>query len=537
MTTNFNCLNKPLIHKIINHLMINREKHSLAYLGINSNRSVHWNISTFDLISNSILDHQCELTSSGALACNTGKFTGRSPKDKYIVADDLTENNIWWGEVNHKLSTESFERLYQKVTLYLSNRDVYVRDVFACAAKDYRLKIRVVTEYAWQSLFAYNLFLRPNTQELLKFAEDWVILSAPGFIGDPKEDGIRSENFTVINFKKKVILIGGTAYTGEIKKAVFTVLNYILPQERNVLPMHCSANVGERGDTAIFFGLSGTGKTTLSADPARKLIGDDEHGWDANSVFNLEGGCYAKCVNLSHEKEPQIFNAIKFGALLENVCFYPKRQVVNYADTSITENTRAAYPIDFMDNIVESSVGKPPENIFLLTADAFGVLPPISKLNLRQAMYHFISGYTSKVAVTEIGVKEPQITFSACFGKPFLPLHPVRYASMLGEKLKSASIKVWLINTGWTGGSYGTGERIKLEYTRAMVTAALNGHLDRVEFQKHKLFEVEMPVNCPGVPAELLNPENTWADKNEYEITAKNLAEEFAKNFKKYKEY
>lgn len=517
--------------------MVNGEKYSLAYLGINNNTAVHRNTSPFDLIRNAIADHQCELSSSGALACSTGRFTGRSPKDKYIVADDLTENNIWWGDINHKLSTASFERLYHKVTLYLSNRDVYVRDVFACAAKDYRLKIRIVTEYAWQSLFAYNLFLRPNTQELSKFAEDWVILSAPGFIGDPKEDNIRSENFTIINFKKKVILIGGTAYTGEIKKAVFTVLNYILPQERNVLPMHCCANIGERGDTAIFFGLSGTGKTTLSADPARKLIGDDEHGWDAYSVFNLEGGCYAKCVNLDSEEEPQIFNAIKFGALSENVCFYPQNQVVNYPDTSITENTRAAYPIDFMENIVEPSIGKPPENIFLLTADAFGVLPPISKLNVRQAMYHFISGYTSKVAGTEIGIKEPQITFSACFGKPFLPLHPIRYASMLGEKLKSAAIKVWLINTGWTGGSYGTGERIKLEYTRAMVTAALNGQLDGIDFQKYKLFDLEIPVSCPGVPTVLLNPENTWADKNEYELTAKNLIEEFTKNFKKYKEY
>ncbi|WP_197286213.1 phosphoenolpyruvate carboxykinase (ATP) [Pedobacter sp. PACM 27299] len=516
--------------------MKTREKRSLTYLGINGDRSGYWNISTFDLIINSIRDHQCELTSAGALACNTGKFTGRSPKDKYIVAEELTENNIWWGEVNHKLSEQSYECLYKKVTLYLSSRDVYVRDVFACAAKDYRLKIRVVTEHAWQSLFAYNLFLRPNTYELSEFSEDWVILSAPGFKANPKENDIRSENFTVINFKKKVILIGGTAYTGEIKKAVFTVLNYILPQERNVLPMHCSANVGERGDTAIFFGLSGTGKTTLSADPDRKLIGDDEHGWDANSVFNLEGGCYAKCVDLSPEKEPQIFNAIKFGTLLENVCFYPNHQVVNYTDTSITENTRAAYPIDSIENIVEPSVGKPPENIFFLTADAFGVLPPISKLNVRQAMYHFISGYTSKVAGTEVGIKEPQITFSACFGKPFLPLHPVRYASMLGEKLKSTAIKVWLINTGWTGGSYGIGERIKLEYTRAMVTAVLNGQLEHVEFKTHQLFDLAIPMSCPGVPSNLLSPENTWADKNEYQIAAKILADEFAKNFKKYKE-
>ncbi|MFF5380866.1 phosphoenolpyruvate carboxykinase (ATP) [Pedobacter suwonensis] len=517
--------------------MINREQASLSYLGIECNGSIHWNISTFDLISNAIRDHQCQLTSSGALACNTGKFTGRSPKDKYIVADDLTEDSIWWGEVNHKLSTESFESLYRKATLYLSSRNLYVRDVFACAAEAYRLKIRVVTENAWQSLFANNLFLRPKTQELSKFAADWTILSAPGFIGDPKVDDIRSENFTVINFKKKIILIGGTAYSGEIKKAVFTVLNYILPQDREVLPMHCSANVGEGGDTAIFFGLSGTGKTTLSADPMRRLIGDDEHAWDAASVFNLEGGCYAKCVDLSYEKEPQIFNAIRFGALLENVCFHPKRQVVDYTDTSTTENTRAAYPIHFIDNIVVPSVGRAPENIFMLTADAFGVLPPISKLNEAQAMYHFISGYTSKVAGTEIGIKEPQITFSACFGEPFLPLHPLRYASMFGEKLRGSSIKVWLVNTGWTGGSFGNGERIKLEYTRAMVSAALSGQLGRLGFEKHELFEMEMPVSCPGVPAELLNPENAWADKKEYQATARNLAGEFRKNFKRFQAY
>lgn len=517
--------------------MIHSKDNSLEYLGIKSSKIICWNLPVPELIKDSILAKQGCLTTSGALVCSTGQFTGRSPKDKYIVVDGQTEKTICWGEVNHKLSIPSFERLYLKVTAYLSNQNLYVKDVFACAAINYKLNIRLVTEYAWQGLFAHNLFLRPQVQELTNFKEEWLILSAPGFVADPKEDDIRSENFTIINFSKKIILIGGTAYTGEIKKAVFTVLNYILPQEKNVLPMHCSANIGKRGDTAIFFGLSGTGKTTLSADPARRLIGDDEHGWDANSVFNLEGGCYAKCVNLSQEKEPQIFNAIKFGTLLENVSLYPDSREVNYADTSKTENTRAAYPIDFMENTAEPSLGKPPENIFFLTADAFGVLPPISKLNVRQAMYHFISGYTSKVAGTEIGITEPQITFSACFGKPFLPLHPVRYASMLGEKLKSASITVWLINTGWTGGSYGKGERIKLVYTRAMITAVLNGKLDHIVFQKHEIFELKMPLSCPGVPTELLNPENTWADKTEYLLKAKNLADEFVKNFRQYKEH
>ncbi|QNK61018.1 phosphoenolpyruvate carboxykinase (ATP) [Pedobacter sp. PAMC26386] len=510
---------------------------SLEYTGIKNSKPIHWNLSVSELIKDAVLAKQGVLTKSGALACNTGQFTGRSPKDKYIVVDSLTERTIWWGEVNHKLSITSFDRLYLKITAYLSNQDLYVKDVSACAAEKYKMNIRLVTEYAWQGIFAHNLFLRPEAEELVNFKEDWLILSAPGFTADIKEDGPSSENFTIINFTKKIILIGGTAYTGEIKKAVFTVLNYSLPQEKNVLPMHCSANIGERGDTAIFFGLSGTGKTTLSADPARKLIGDDEHGWDANSVFNLEGGCYAKCVNLSQEKEPQIFNAIKSGTLLENISFYPDSIEVDYTNTAKTENTRAAYPIDFMENTVKPSLGKPPENIFFLTADAFGVLPPISKLNIHQAMYHFISGYTSKVAGTEIGITEPQITFSACFGKPFLPLNPIRYASMLGERLKSTSINVWLINTGWTGGSYGTGDRIQLKYTRAMITAALNGELDKVTFQKHRIFELDMPISCPGVPAALLDPESTWTDKMEYRIKAENLAYKFQENFTEYRRH
>ena len=472
--------------------MISSKDNSLEYSGIKGSKNISWNLPVSELIKESILAKQGELTASGAFACSTGEFTARSPKDNYIVADSQTEKTVWWAEVNQKLSPLSFERIYQKVTSYLSNQDLYVKDLSACADKNYKLNIRLVTEYAWQGIFAHNLFLRPQAEELVNFKEEWLILSAPGFVADPKADGLRSKNFTVINFSKKIILIGGTAYPGEIKKAVFTVLNFILPQERNVLPMQCSANVGKNGDTAIFFGLSGTGKTTLSADPARRLIGDDEHGWDANSIFNLEGG---------------------------------------------NSNTRATYPIDFIKNAVEPALGKPPENIFFLTTDAFGVLPPVSKLNARQAMYHFISGYSSKITGTKTGDTEPQITFSACFGELALPLHPVRYASMLGEKLKSASINVWLINTGWTGGSYGKGERIKLAYTRAMITAILNGELAHVAFQKHKVFELELPLSCPGVPAALLNPENTWTDKNEYLVKAENLADEFARNFRQYKEH
>ncbi|HET8962282.1 MAG TPA: phosphoenolpyruvate carboxykinase (ATP), partial [Chitinophagales bacterium] len=400
-----------------------------------------------------------------------------------------------------------------------------------------RLNIRVVTEYPWQNLFANNLFLRPSKTEIENFSHDWLIVSAPGFHSKHNIDGTRQHNFTIINFTKKIILIGGSAYTGEIKKGIFTVLNYILPIEKNALSMHCSANIGEKGDTAVFFGLSGTGKTTLSADPNRKLIGDDEHGWDEKSVFNFEGGCYAKCVNLTKEKEPQIFDAIKFGTLLENVNFFDSTYTVDYENISKTENTRAAYPIDHIDNIASPSIGNTPKNIFFLTCDAFGVLPPISKLTIEQAMYHFISGYTAKVAGTEAGITEPQITFSACFGKPFLPLHPTKYAELLGKKLKEQKVKVWLINTGWSGGAYGVGERIKLAYTRTMITVALAGELDKAVYITHPVFGLQMPTQCPGVPAEILNPKNTWKDKKKYDETANRLAAQFTKNFEAFKEF
>jgi len=514
-----------------------RIKNVLKELQLSNAKNVKLNLSVKELIEDSISKDQGILTSSGALACNTGEFTGRSPKDKFVVEDERTRNTIWWGDVNNRIPEDVFDNLYEKITSYLQDREIYIKECYACANPKYKLNIRVVTEMPWQSLFAHNLFLRPTEKELENFKPDWTILCAPGFKADPKKDNTRAHNFTVINFTKKIILIGGSAYTGEIKKGIFTVLNYILPHENNVLSMHCSANIGAKGDTAIFFGLSGTGKTTLSADPNRKLIGDDEHGWDEDSVFNFEGGCYAKCVNLTKEKEPQIFSAIKFGTLLENIKCYNDTKTVDYADVTITENTRAAYPIDFIENAAEPSVGKSPQNIFFLTADAFGVLPPISKLTVGQAMFHFISGYTAKVAGTETGITEPQTTFSACFGKPFLPLHPTKYAELLGLKLKKDKINVWLINTGWTGGSYGTGERINLKYTRAMITAALSGELKDVSYHEHAIFGLQMPVTCPNVPSEILNPASTWKNKEEYEITAKKLASAFVNNFKNYQEF
>jgi phosphoenolpyruvate carboxykinase (ATP) len=410
---------------------------------------------------------------------------------------------------------------------------LFVRDAFACANEKYKLNIRVVNEYAWSNLFALNMFLRPSNDEKIQKI-DWTILNAPGFEAVPKIDGTRQKNFAVINFTKKIIIIGGTGYTGEIKKGIFSALNFILPHDHDVLSMHCSANTGKEGDTAIFFGLSGTGKTTLSADSNRKLIGDDEHGWDDDSIFNFEGGCYAKCIDLSEEKEPDIFNAIKEGALLENIGFQGNSNIVDFSNTEITENTRVSYPIEHISNIAVPSVGKNPKNIFFLTADAFGVLPPISKLSKGQAMYHFISGYTAKVAGTEAGIDEPQTTFSACFGAPFMPLHPTKYAEMLGEKMKNTNVNVWLVNTGWSGGEYGQGKRIKLSYTRSMISAALNGELEKVKFTKHSIFGIRMPESCSGVPSEILSPRNTWTDEDRYDKKANELAKAFIKNFEKF---
>lgn len=475
--------------------------------------------------------------SSGALAVDTGEFTGRSPKDRFIVRDAVTEEKVWWGDINIPFSPEKFDALYDRVTDYLSGKKIYVRDSYACADDRYRLNIRVITELPWSNLFAYNMFLRPTEEELKTFEPDWLIVNAPGFMADPEVDGTRQHNFAILNFTKKIALIGGTGYTGEIKKGIFSALNFIMPVDRNTLSMHCSANVGDNGETAIFFGLSGTGKTTLSADPDRKLIGDDEHAWSPdNAIFNFEGGCYAKVIDLSQENEPDIYNAIKPGALLENVIL-DENGDVDFADTSITQNTRVSYPIYHINNIQEPSVGHNPKNIFFLTADAFGVLPPISKLTPGQAAYHFISGYTAKVAGTEEGINEPTPNFSACFGAPFMLLHPTEYAEMLSAKMKETGVNVWLINTGWTGGPYGVGSRIKLKYTRAMIAAVLEGKMEDAEYHKHPIFNLMMPKAVPNVPSEVLNPKDTWTDKDAYDAKAMELSNSFKKNFDKFRSY
>lgn len=495
----------------------------------------HWNLSPEELTSKTLELGQGELNDAGALSVSTGKFTGRSPKDKFTVKDAITEKSVDWGDVNIPIAPEVFDALYDKVCAYMKGKEVWVRDAYACADPKYRLNIRVVNETPWANLFCNDLFLRPTAAEIETQTPDWVILQAPGFQADPAVDGTRQANFTIVNFTRKIILIGGSGYTGEMKKGIFGVLNFLLPHDHKVLSMHCSANEGKDGDVALFFGLSGTGKTTLSADPNRALIGDDEHGWAEGSVFNFEGGCYAKCIDLSEEKEPQIWAAVKPGALLENIKFIPGTKTVDYTDGSITENTRVAYPIDFIPNAKEPSYGGNPKNIFFLTCDAFGILPPISKLTKAQAMYHFISGYTAKVAGTEVGVTEPQTTFSACFGRVFLPLHPTKYAELLGKKLdEHTDVNVWLINTGWSGGSYGVGSRMSLKYTRAMITAAMNGELNNAEYDAHSVFGVLMPKAVPGVPAEILNPRLTWADKEAYDRKANELAQLFVKNFDKY---
>lgn len=506
----------------------------LTDLGLNV-AVAHWNLAPDELIKKTLELGQGELNDTGALSVSTGKFTGRSPKDKFTVKDAITEHSVDWGDINIPFSPEAFDKLYDRVCAYFEGKEVWVRDTYACADPKYRLNIRVINETPWANLFCNDLFLRPTAEEINTQKHDWLILQAPNFHADPAIDGTRQDNFTIVNFTKKIILIGGSAYTGEIKKGIFGVLNFVLPHDHKVLSMHCSANEGKDGDVALFFGLSGTGKTTLSADPQRALIGDDEHGWSENTVFNFEGGCYAKCIDLSAEKEPQIYGAIKSGAILENIKFIAGTNKVDYHDSSITENTRVSYPIDFISNAKSPSYGKAPKNIFFLTCDAFGILPPISKLTKGQAMYHFISGYTAKVAGTEVGVTEPQTTFSACFGRVFLPLHPTKYAELLGKKLEAdENINVWLVNTGWSGGAYGTGHRMKLSYTRSMITAAMKGELDNVAYEAHPVFGVLMPKEVPGVPAEILVPRNTWTDKEAYDKKANELAQLFVKNFDKY---
>jgi phosphoenolpyruvate carboxykinase (ATP) len=508
---------------------------NLLRLGLKNTESIHYQLSPEELVQDTLRIGEGVLNDTGALVIRTGEFTGRSPKDKFTVKDETTADSVHWNDFNIPIEPKYFDIIFKKITDYLNQRkEIWIRDCHACADPRYRLNVRVVNEKPWNNLFAYNMFLRPTEEELDTFKPDWHVISAPGLKLDPKECGTRQHNAAVVSFKHKMILIAGTGYTGETKKGIFTILNYILPHEKNVLSMHCSANMGDDGDTAIFFGLSGTGKTTLSADPNRKLIGDDEHAWTSDNIFNFEGGCYAKTINLTEEKEPEIFNAIRPGALVENVTFYPGTNRINFDDGSITENSRVSYPLHFISNAIEPSVGGLPKNIFFLTCDAFGVLPPVSRLTPGQAMYQFISGYTAKVAGTEAGVTEPKPTFSACFGAPFLPLHPGKYAHMLGNKMQEHKVNVWMINTGWTGGPHGIGNRMKLKYTRAMITAALEGKLNNVEFETHPVFGMAIPKECPGVPTEVLNPVNTWADKKAYDEKAKYLAGLFVKNFQKY---
>jgi phosphoenolpyruvate carboxykinase (ATP) len=499
-------------------------------------KNVHYQLPPETLIKQTLDFKQGVLSDTEALVVSTGEFTGRCPKDKFIVKDYLTENTVHWNQFNIPIEGKYFDILYRKICEYLQDKSIWIRDCVACANPEYAVPICVVNETPWANLFCYNMFIRPDENNIAENHDSrWTIIQAPGFFANPETDGTRQHNFSIINFSKKIILIGGTAYTGEIKKGIFTVLNYLLPLHHNVLSMHCSANIGHDNDTAIFFGLSGTGKTTLSTDAERKLIGDDEHGWTNSGIFNFEGGCYAKCIDLTSEKEPEIYAAIRDGALLENVTFFQNTNTVDYANSSVTENSRVSYPIHFIDNIATPSRGGIPENIFFLTCDATGVFPPIAKLTPQQAMYYFISGYTAKIAGTEAGIMEPQSTFSACFGAPFIPLHPFQYAKMLGEKIKGHNTKVWLINTGWTGGPYGTGKRIPLALTRAMLKAALKGQLDHVQMETHPIFNFSMPVTCQDVPSEILNPRNTWDDKGRYDQKAKQLASEFNANFGKYR--
>jgi phosphoenolpyruvate carboxykinase (ATP) len=504
------------------------EDYGLVNLG-----NINWNLSPAVLVEHALARNEGVLAANGALAATTGAHTGRSPKDKFIVSNQETAAKIWWGENNHPMSPETFEVVRRSLADYLQGRDVYILDAAAGADPRYRMPIQVITELAWHNLFARQLFLRANENDQTSDHPGFTILCVPHFRTNPRSHGTRSDAAIIIDFEERLVLIAGTEYAGEMKKSIFTVLNFILPA-RGVLPMHCSANVGPDGDVALFFGLSGTGKTTLSADPTRQLIGDDEHGWGKNGVFNFEGGCYAKCINLSKKYEPQIWNAVRFGAIYENVVLDKKTREPIYKDSSLTENTRVAYPIDFIDNVIESGMGGHPQAIIFLSADSFGVLPPISCLTTEQVMYYFLSGYTSKLAGTESGVTAPQATFSSCFGAAFLPLRPGEYANLLRERIEMYNVRCYLINTGWTGGPYGLGERININYTRAMVKAAISGEIDQAEMIEHPIFHVRMPTSCPGVPSEVLSPRETWPDPQDYDIQAHKLAELFKQNFSQF---
>jgi phosphoenolpyruvate carboxykinase (ATP) len=507
-------------------------RYGLDQHGLRPARDVYWNLPPAALYEHALGNGEVELADNGAVVALTGKHTGRSPNDKFLVEEPSSRAHLAWGAVNRPISVEAYQRLRAKVVEHLSQRPLYVRDMYAGADPRHRIVARIVTETAWHNLFACQLFVRPQSGATAELTPDFTVLNGPSLQADPATDGTRSPVFIVLNFAERTVLIGGTAYAGEIKKSIFTVMNYVLPR-RGVLSMHCSANT-DGDDVALFFGLSGTGKTTLSADPRRRLIGDDEHGWGDDGVFNIEGGCYAKCIRLSPEYEPQIYKAIRFGTVLENVVMDPLTRQIDYNSERITENTRAAYPLEYIDNAVLPSVGRHPRHILFLTCDAFGVLPPIAKLTPAQTMYHFLCGYTAKVAGTEAGVTEPQTVFSTCFGAPFLPLPPTVYANMLGEKLKRHGVDCWLVNTGWSGGGVGVGKRINLRYTRAMVSAALDGALSKGEFRPDPVFNIAVPGSVPGVPAELLTPRKTWPDSQAYDRKARELAQRFAEKIKTF---
>ncbi|MBC8172093.1 MAG: phosphoenolpyruvate carboxykinase [Anaerolineae bacterium] len=513
-----------------------RSEYGLENHGIQHAHTIYWNLTTPALYEEIVSRHEGHIAHMGPLVVRTGQHTGRSPKDKFVVREASSEQNVWWGDVNRPMEMDKFENLKTRMLAHTNGKDLFVQDCFAGADARYRLPIRVITEKAWHSLFARNMFIQATEEELLTHKPQFTVIDIPSFHASPEVDGTRSEVFIVINFDQRLVLIGGTEYAGEIKKSIFTIMNYLLPLE-GVLSMHCSANIGKDGDTAVFFGLSGTGKTTLSADANRTLIGDDEHGWSDEGVFNFEGGCYAKVINLSETAEPEIFETTRrFGTILENVAFDTLNARVDLMDSSLTENTRAVYPISHISNATLDGQGGLPRHIIMLTADAFGVLPPISKLTADQAMYQFLSGYTAKVAGTEKGVTEPQATFSTCFGAPFLALEPTKYATLLGKKIDENEVDVWLVNTGWTGGPYGVGNRMKIAYTRAMINAALDGSLAKAQFEQEPFFGLSIPTTCPNVPTEVLNPRNTWADKAAYDAQAHKLAGMFTANFKKFED-
>jgi len=502
--------------------------------GIRNINNLFYNLTTPSLYEQASRRREAMIAHMGPLVVRTGQHTGRSPNDKFIVRESSSEHNIWWGKVNKSMDEKYFNRILDHMHSYMQNKDLYVQDCYVGTDPDYRLPIRVITETAWHSLFAQNLFVSGNHNELKHHHPEFTVIDMPYFQADPERDGTNSGLFIIINFAKKLIIIGGTSYAGEIKKSLFTIMNYLMPL-RNVMSMHCSANVGAAGDVAILFGLSGTGKTTLSADPKRKLIGDDEHGWSDKGVFNYEGGCYAKVIRLSKEAEPDIYETTRsFGTVLENVAMDVVSRKLDLDDESLTENTRAAYPISHINNIEPTGMAGHPKNIVMLTADAFGVLPPIAKLTKEQAMYHFLSGYTAKVAGTEKGVTEPKATFSTCFGAPFMVLYPSVYAKLLGEKIQKHNVNCWLVNTGWTGGPYGEGSRMKIAYTRVMLNAALNGELDNVPTFEDSFFGLNVPYSIKDIPLKILNTRNTWADKSKYDETAKKLVNMFHENFKTY---